>query len=248
MIKRYNFIAFSDNKKAIFLLFFLLFYSFKNYAQVPISNVSKLAVTRNKTQLKNELLEKKLVYGNQVFIRIYKQSNELEIWIKNKEIFTLFKTYNICFYSGNLGTKTKTGDGQAPEGIYKVFPNQMNPYSSYHLSFNIGYPNSFDQANGYTGSSIMVHGNCVSIGCFAMTNPIIEQIWTLMEAAFNQKQTFINVFIFPFKFENKALNNFHVNNSYLFWKQLEPIDLAFNISHKIPKVKVLNKKYVIVSQ
>lgn len=248
MTKIYNFIAFSDNKKAILLLFLALIFIIESNAQVPTSALSKLAVSRNTTQLKSELLEKKLVYGNQVFIRIYKQSNELEIWIKNKDVFTLFKTYNICFYSGNLGTKTKTGDGQAPEGIYKVFPNQMNPNSNYHLSFNIGYPNNFDQANGFTGSSIMVHGNCVSIGCFAMTNPFIEQIWTLMEEAFNQKQPLINVFIFPFKFENKALNNYRENNNYLFWKQLEPIDLLFNKTHKIPTVLVQDKKYVIAIQ
>jgi len=245
MIKSYNLKTFLNNKKTIFFLVFVLIFSYKNYAQVPTSKVSKMAVTRNKAQLKNELLEKKLVYGNDVFIRIYKLSSELEIWIKNKETFSLIKTYKICYYSGELGPKTKVGDSQAPEGIYKVFPNQMNPFSSYHLSFNIGYPNSYDKANGYTGSSIMVHGNCVSIGCFAMTNLIIEQIWTLMEAAFNQKQPFINVYIFPFKFENKALNNYQENNNYLFWKQLEPIDLAFNKSHKIPKVKVQSKKYVL---
>ncbi|MFZ4796442.1 MAG: L,D-transpeptidase family protein [Bacteroidia bacterium] len=248
MTKSCNFLAFLNDKKTIFLLFLVLIFSYESYAQVPKSSLSKLAVTRNKTELQNELLQMKLEFGNQVFIRIYKQSNELEIWIKKEQAFALFKTYKICYYSGELGTKTKVGDGQAPEGIYKVFPNQMNPFSSYHLSFNIGYPNNFDQANGFTGSSIMIHGNCVSIGCFAMTNPIIEQIWTLMEAAFNQKQTFINVFIFPFKFENIDLNNYKNNSNYMFWKQLEPIDLAFNKSHKIPNVKVQNKKYVIVNQ
>ena len=85
------------------------------------------------------------------------------------------------------------------EGFYFVPPNQLNPHSSYHLSFNLGYPNRYDRAHGYTGSYLMVHGNKVSIGCYAMTDPVIEEIWTLMDAAYRQGQPFIRVHIFPFR-------------------------------------------------
>jgi murein L,D-transpeptidase YafK len=215
-------------------------------AQVPTSKRSVTAYMQNEVTLKQKFADKKLKWGSAVFIRIYKQSNELQVWVKQNNQFVLFKTYAICYYSGTLGTKTKTGDGQAPEGIYKVFPQQMNPYSSYHLSFNIGYPNAFDKANGYTGSHIMVHGSCVSIGCFAMTNPIIEEIWTLMEAAFTHKQAYVNVFIFPFKLTQAAIDNNGSNASVGLWKQLLPIDNAFDQTHKIPNVTVKGKKYVLV--
>ncbi len=215
-------------------------------AQVPTSKRSIAAYAQNEAALKQQFADKKLKWGSAVFIRIYKQSNELQVWVKQNNQFVLFKTYAICYYSGTLGTKTKTGDGQAPEGIYKVFPQQMNPYSSYHLSFNIGYPNAFDKANGYTGSHIMVHGSCVSIGCFAMTNPIIEEIWTLMEAAFIQKQSYVNVFIFPFKLTQVAIDNNASNASVGLWKQLLPIDKAFDQTYKIPNVTVIGKKYVLV--
>jgi murein L,D-transpeptidase YafK len=215
-------------------------------AQVPTSKTSVAAYAQNEATLKHQFAEKKLKWGSAVFIRIYKQSNELQVWVKQNNQFVLFKTYAICYYSGTLGTKTKTGDGQAPEGIYKVFPSQMNPNSSYHLSFNIGYPNAFDKANGYTGSHIMVHGSCVSIGCFAMTNPIIEEIWTLMEAAFIQKQAYVNVFIFPFKLTQAAIDSNVTNGSVGLWKQLLPIDNAFDQTHKIPSVTVKSKNYVLV--
>ena len=62
--------------------------------------------------------------------------------------FYHFKTYPICDWSGKLGPKTKIGDRQAPEGFYTVRPAQMNPNSSYHLAFNMGYPNAYDRAHG----------------------------------------------------------------------------------------------------
>lgn len=231
--------------KSIFLLW-LMFFGYVVMAQVPTSKRSIAAYAQNEAALKQQFAEKKLKWGSAVFIRIYKQSNELQVWVKQNNQFVLFKTYAICYYSGTLGTKTKSGDGQAPEGIYKVFPHQMNPHSSYHLSFNIGYPNAFDQANGYTGSDIMVHGSCVSIGCFAMTNPIIAEIWTLMEAAFTQKQLFVNVFIFPFKLTQAAIGSNNKNASVRLWKQLLPIDSLFEVTHKIPSVIVKDKKYVMV--
>lgn len=223
-----------------------MLFCFVLMAQVPTSKRSIAAYAQNEVLLKQQFAAKKLKWGSAVFIRIYKQSNELQVWVKQNNQFLLFKTYAICYYSGTLGTKTKSGDGQAPEGIYKVFPHQMNPHSSYHLSFNIGYPNAFDQANGYTGSDIMVHGSCVSIGCFAMTNPIIAEIWTLMEAAFAQKQSFVNVFIFPFKLTQAAIENNCKNASVGLWKQLLPIDSLFEVTHKIPSVIVKGKGYVLV--
>lgn len=235
----------SKNLKTIVLLSLFLF-GIVLMAQVPTSKRSVAAYKQNEAALKQQFVDKKLDWGSAVFIRIYKQSNELQVWVKQNNQFVLFKTYAICYYSGTLGTKTKTGDGQAPEGIYKVFPHQMNPNSSYHLSFNIGYPNAFDKANGYTGSHIMVHGSCVSIGCFAMTNPIIEEIWTLMEAAFTQKQSYVNVFIFPFKLTQSAIKTNIVNPSVGLWKQLLPIDSLFEQTHKIPNVTVIGKKYVLV--
>ncbi|MFA9214977.1 MAG: murein L,D-transpeptidase family protein [Candidatus Methylacidiphilales bacterium] len=228
------------------ILFCLFLFGNVLMAQVPTSKRSVAAYAQNQVLLKKQFADKKLAWGSAVFIRIYKQSNELQIWVKQNNQFVLFKIYNICYYSGTLGTKTKTGDGQAPEGIYKVFPHQMNPNSSYHLSFNIGYPKAFDKANGYTGSHIMVHGSCVSIGCFAMTNPIIEEIWTLMEAAFTQKQSFVNVFIFPFKLTQVAIESNSKNASVGLWKQLWPIDSLFDQTHKIPNVTVIGKKYVLV--
>jgi len=124
-------------------------------------------------------------------------------------------------YSGELGPKFKQGDGQSPEGFYFVKPGQMNPYSSYHLSFDLGYPNTYDRAHGRTGDYLMVHGDCVSIGCYAMTDAGIEEIYTLMGAALKGGQPFVRVHAFPFPMTEENLKRHEGNKNIEFWKNLK---------------------------
>jgi murein L,D-transpeptidase YafK len=184
--------------------------------------------------------------GAPVFIRIFKQEAVLELWLKGEKRYQLFRSYPICAYSGLLGPKLKEGDGQAPEGIYLVMPNQMNPFSSFHLSFNLGFPNAFDQANGRTGSALMVHGNCVSIGCYAMTDAKIEEIYTLMNQAFKAGQSTIPVHAFPFKLEPDALAGYQDHSAVAFWRTLQPIYQAFAATGQPPKVRVRARQYQLL--
>jgi murein L,D-transpeptidase YafK len=137
--------------------------------------------------------------GLPVFIRIIKESSELELWMQRGSTWLLLHTYPICRWSGRLGPKLREGDGQAPEGFYVVTAKALNPKSAYHLSFNLGYPNAYDRAHGRTGSFLMVHGDCRSIGCYAMTDAGIEQIYRLVEAALAAGQVGVPVHIFPFR-------------------------------------------------
>ncbi|MEM8686193.1 MAG: hypothetical protein AAGF81_02625 [Pseudomonadota bacterium] len=105
------------------------------------------------------LKEKGIRLGAPMYVRIFKKESALEVWLQNQwGRYTKFKTYHVCRWSGELGPKTREGDKQAPEGFYVVTPQQMNPRSKYHLSFNIGYPNAYDRSYGYTGKHLMVHG------------------------------------------------------------------------------------------
>jgi murein L,D-transpeptidase YafK len=135
--------------------------------------------------LKREMEGAGLRYGAPVFVRVLKEEGELELWVEVKEgeRWKLFRKWRIAGMSGKLGPKLKEGDLQAPEGFYEVGKKQLNPMSRFHLSFNVGYPNAYDRYHGRTGSLIMVHGSNVSIGCFAMTDPVIEEIYLLVEAA-----------------------------------------------------------------
>ena len=121
--------------------------------------------------------------GAPVFIRIFKREFELEVWLRKGDRFQLFATHPICRFSGDLGPKLVEGDGQSPEGFYTVDQRAMNPASRWHRSFNLGFPNVLDRAQGRTGSLLMVHGGCSSVGCYAMTNPGIDEIWRLVQGA-----------------------------------------------------------------
>ncbi|UCF89851.1 MAG: 2-dehydro-3-deoxyphosphooctonate aldolase, partial [Desulfobacterales bacterium] len=151
---------------------------------IPSSARSRAAIARVKPKLQKEFAGAGFDWGTPIFVRIFKQTRELEIWLKDRKNFRLFKTYEICTYGGRaLGPKIRQGDGLAPEGFYYVLPRQMNPLSDFHLAFNPGYPNAYDRVHGRTGSALMVQGSCVSIGCYAMTDKGIEEIFTLADAA-----------------------------------------------------------------
>jgi len=213
---------------------------------IPRSTLSKKVVKSKSIELKKEFKGKGLKWGSQIFMRVFKKEKKFEVWVKNGEKFKLFKTYSICYYSGGLGTKTKQGDGKSPEGFYFIKPNQLNPYSSYHLAFNIGYPNKYERLKGYTGSALMVHGRCVSIGCYAMGDSNIEEIYTLLQTALENNQPFVRIHIFPFKFTAAQMNSQKIkkSKSYSFWKNLKEGYLAFEKTKIPPNVEVKNGKYV----
>jgi murein L,D-transpeptidase YafK len=210
------------------------------------SERSKAAIARTTPVLQTALAQKKLQLGAPVFIRIFKQSSELEVWLRaDNGRYALFKTYPICTYSGALGPKQRTGDNQAPEGFYRVAATQLNPNSNYHLSFNLGYPNAYDRAWQRTGSALMVHGNCVSIGCYAMGDEGIEEIYTLIDAALRAGQPAFEVHAFPFRLTDAALQAHKTSAWYSFWKELEPGHVAFEKNRVPPTVVMRGKHYVV---
>ncbi len=211
---------------------------------IPVSERSQEAVNRVKSALQTEFSEKGFTWGAPVFVRIFKDTEKLEIQIKHKDQFTLFKSYPICFFSGQLGPKTKEGDLQAPEGFYEVTPGQMNPNSAYHLSFNLGYPNAYDLAHNYTGSYLMVHGKCESVGCYAMTDDQMEEIYTLLQTAFENGQQSVAVHAFPFEMTVQNLSRYTTHPHFEFWVNLREGYRLFEQNTVPPRVNVKDKKYV----
>jgi murein L,D-transpeptidase YafK len=143
--------------------------------------------------------------GSPVYVRIFKQEGALELWMKHGESYALVRTYPVCKWSGNLGPKLRTADLQSPEGFYSVSARQLNPHSHYHLAFDVGYPNAYDRRQGATGSAVMVHGDCKSVGCFAMTNAGIDDIYGYVAAALAGGQKEVPVHIFPFRMTEEAI-------------------------------------------
>ena len=144
-----------------------------------------------------------------------------------------------------MGPKLEEGDVQAPEGFYGITPDSLNPNSSYHLSMNIGYPNTYDVYHGHTGNYIMIHGSVVSLGCFAMTNPLIEEIYILAESAFLNKQSKIAVHIFPFPLTPENMDGTTTMPWFSFWQNLQDGYHFFENYRTVPQIKVINGEYIV---
>lgn len=205
---------------------------------------------RVEAPLKGALATADLRLGSPVYLRVLKEEKELELWMQptEGEPWALFRKWRIANYSGTLGPKQKEGDMQAPEGFYEVGIKQLNPMSSFHLSFNIGYPNAYDRHHGRTGSLIMVHGSNVSIGCFAMTDPVIEEIYLLVEAALKAGQKTVPVHVFPFRMTEERLAQAESEGSAWagFWRdELRPGYEAFEKTGQPPMVRVVDGRYEV---
>ncbi len=188
-----------------------------------------------------------------IFLQGFKKEEQLEMWAANneKDPMTLIKTYSICAASGNLGPKRTEGDYQVPEGFYKV--SIFNPQSRFHLSLGINYPNASDSILGKKplGGQIMIHGNCVSIGCIAITDEKIEEVYLPSWDSFSKYKNYPQVFIFPVRMTDKKMKDLEQvakNNSNLFefWQELKVGYDFFEKNRTIPRVSVSKKgRYVI---
>ncbi len=221
---------------------------------MPQSGRSKVAISKTTPVLEADLQAQNLKLGGAVFLRIIKSDapksgplsqGVIEIYVENSDgAYSLYKTSKICAASGTQGPKIKTGDGQSPEGFYYLTVGSLNPWSSYHLSLNLGYPNAFDRAKGRTGDYLMIHGNCVSIGCYAMTDVGIEEIYTLVYAAMKNGQGVVRVHSFPFPMTEANLAQAIESPNHEFWSNLKQGWDWFETHGAPPDVNVKDGAYV----
>ncbi|WP_131193873.1 L,D-transpeptidase family protein [Lichenihabitans psoromatis] len=180
-----------------------------------------------------------------ILVRILKEEKVLEVWKQDRSgRYRPLKSYEVCRYSGVLGPKKQEGDHQSPEGFYAVAPGQMNPKSREYLSFNIGYPNAFDQSLGRTGDSLMVHGGCRSVGCYAMTNEQIEEIYGLAYEAFAGGQMEFQIQAYPFHMTAANLQRHATDPNLPFWLNLKTGSDLFEATKTPPQVGVCNGRYM----
>ena len=188
--------------------------------------------------------EKEMRTHSPILIRAFKQESELEVWKQDASgKMALLKTYPMCRWSGQLGPKIKEGDRQVPEGFYGFSQGAMNPNSSFYLSFNVGYPNQLDRQLGRTGAHIMVHGDCSSAGCYAMTDTQVADIYGLAREAMAGGQPQIQVQSLPFRMTAENLAKYRNDPNMAFWKNLKQGNDIFEVSRKEPKVSICKGKY-----
>lgn len=217
--------------------FLLAFQSSFKASQIKNTRV-KAAYKAHWTDLQALLSSKNIDKTNfSIYIRAFKEEGILEIWAKSKfqTQFTFLKSISICAKSGTIGPKRRQGDGQVPEGFYEI--SAFQPQSSYHLALKVGYPNKSDRLKATAkdpGGDIMIHGNCVTIGCIPLQDEPIEELYILAVEAKNNGNT-IFADIYPFKFNTK--NKSRIENTAdvelkKFWLSLKKASDYFDLTQK----------------
>jgi murein L,D-transpeptidase YafK len=195
------------------------------------------------------LQQKNIPKLSPILLRIFKEESELEVWKRDTTgHFQILKTYPICRWSGDLGPKLHEGDRQAPEGFYAITPELMNPNSNYYLAIDTGFPNTFDRANDRDGTFLMIHGDCSSSGCYAMTDEQIGEIYSLARGAFFGGQQSFQIQAYPFRLTPANLARHRTNPHMAFWQMLKIGNDHFEATHLEPKVDVCNRRYVFDGQ
>ncbi|MBX5482341.1 MAG: L,D-transpeptidase family protein [Myxococcaceae bacterium] len=183
--------------------------------------------------------------AKEIYLRAFKREGEVELWGAPRAgaPMVLLKRYSICMSSGGLGPKRERGDGQVPEGFYEI--DRFNPWSNFHLSLGVSYPNASDRIRGKKnpGGDIFIHGSCVTVGCIPLRDGPIEELYLIALDARSYGQRRIRVDIFPTRMDAEGMAYL----SYLardrpelmsFWRELEPGYLAFEKSRRPPMVTV----------
>src|SRR5579872_372672 len=200
-------------------------------------------------QMLAQLQAKNMPKESPILIRIFKEESELEVWKQDTSgRYALLKVYPICRWSGDLGPKVKEGDRQAPEGFYPITPGLMNPNSNYYLAINTGFPNVYDKANNRHGAFLMIHGDCSSRGCYAMTDEEIGEIYSLAREAFLGGQPSFQIQAYPFRMTGANLARHRTNPNMPFWRMIKVGNDHFETTHLEPKVDVCNRHYVFDAQ
>ncbi|MGE3989578.1 L,D-transpeptidase family protein [Pseudorhodoplanes sp.] len=218
----------------------------KSDATFPYSSKANAPIP---PRLLAEIGDKNMDVTSPILVRVFKTESELEVWKKDRTgRYALLKTYPICKWSGDLGPKIKEGDRQAPEGFYDITPGQMNPNSQFYLAFNLGYPNAFDRAHDRTGAHLMVHGDCSSRGCYAMSDEQIQEIFALGRESFFGGQKSFQVQAYPFRMTAANMAKHRNNPNMPFWRMLKQGNDHFEVTRLEPKVDVCEKRYVFNAQ
>jgi murein L,D-transpeptidase YafK len=190
----------------------------------------------------------------EIFLRVFKRERTLEVWARtrDRQQFSLLKAYWICGLAGEIGPKRRQGDNQTPEGFYEI--DAFNPNSEYLLSLHVNYPNASDRILGRRdalGGSIYIHGGCKTVGCIAVTDEAIKELYWIAVEARAAGQQRIPVHIFPARMTAEELgvlgSVFPKRPDLLaFWRNLQPGYEYFE-RHGAPPVVTVNSagRYVV---
>lgn len=217
-------------------------------------DIPRLAKIRRRAQPRVEAKFKAvgLAYPpKRLYLRAFKREGVFEMWAANgDEPMVLVASYPICAASGVLGPKRRQGDEQVPEGLYQI--HRYNAWSGYHMSLRVNYPNASDRVRGNRwnlGGAIMVHGDCVTIGCIPIQNQPIEEVFLATLDASRKAREKVPIHIFPTRMDDagmaylKNVASTSPNGSDLLqvWQELQPFFQYFEEHRQVPGHEINRK-------
>ncbi len=186
--------------------------------------------------------------ARRLYLRAFKLEGTLELWAASEQAdrMTLIERYPICAASGTLGPKRRQGDEQVPEGFYQI--HRYNAWSGYHMSLRVNYPNASDRVRGdkyNLGGAIMVHGDCVTIGCIPIEDRPIEEVFLAVLDAARKGRERVPIHIFPARMDDDGVTGLAARARSLgrpelvaFWDELRPAYLYFEATRRVPSIKI----------
>lgn len=199
------------------------------------------ARTRSEAKVRERFAAAGVAYpAEQLFLRAFKHEAALEVWARGaRGPLRLIHTYPWTVNSGGPGPKRREGDLQIPEGFYRI--DAFNPKSRFHLSLRVNYPNASDLVRSdreKPGFDIYIHGNALSVGCVALGDAAIEEVYLAALDARNREK--IAAHIFPARMQGaewEKLREAHPAHA-AFWKELQAGFDAFERTKRAPRVTV----------
>jgi murein L,D-transpeptidase YafK len=214
--------------------------------RIPVSTTGQDAIGRTRGRLQFAFDDLDLRFGSPIYLRLIKAQKRLEVWVQKRgAAFVRLRAYRICGTSAPLGPRRTGSAPQQPEGFYVLGPANLRPHPIAYLGMDIGWPNSFDRAQGWRGATSLLQAGCASEPHFGLTDQDLEEVYTLVHGALSGGQVGVPLHIFPFAMGALAMISNNNGPNAAFWRDLEPAWRAFERTKKPPQVRVLGRRYVV---
>jgi murein L,D-transpeptidase YafK len=214
--------------------------------RIPVSTTGQDAIGRTRGRLQFAFDDLGLRFGSPTYLRLIKSQKRLEVWVQKRGAeFVRLRAYRICGTSAPLGPRRTGTAPQQPEGFYVLGPANLRPHPIAYLGIDIGWPNSFDRAQGWRGATSLLQAGCAGEPHFGLTDQDIEEVYTLVHGALSGGQIGVPLHIFPFAMGALGMMANGNGPNTAFWRGLEPAWRAFERTKKPPQVRVLGRRYVV---
>jgi len=217
--------------------------------RIPVTATGQAAIERVRGRLRIAFEDLGLAYGAPIFLRIIKEQKRLEVWVqRGRGAFVRLRFYKICGSSVRLGARRPGRSTAQPEGFYALDAGGLRPQSVAYLGLDMGWPNAFDRAQGWSGPPSLLQAGCAIEPHFGLTDQDMEEVYALVHAALSAGQRKVALHIFPFEMSVLRMLTQPEGRDTSFWRQLAPAWQAFERTKKPPQMRVVGRRYVLLER